>query len=51
MMCILGYLRKHVLQYNTLQFKSLGSVKFFKEVSYAHHLCYLIKKPEYYFTK
>ncbi len=29
MMYILGYLRKHVLQYNTLQFKSLGSVKFF----------------------
>ncbi len=29
MMYILGYLRKHFLQYNTLQFKSLGSVKFF----------------------
>ncbi len=29
MMYILGYLRNFFLHYNTLQFKSLGSVKFF----------------------
>ncbi len=47
MMYILGYLRKVFLllllllflQYNTLQFKMLGSVKFIKEVSYAHQGC------------
>ncbi len=37
-MYILGYLRKHFVQYNTLQFKSLG-FKFFKEFSYAHQCC------------
>ncbi len=45
MMYILGHLRKHFLQYHTLPSESLGSVKCFKEVSYAHQACiYLIKK-------
>ncbi len=30
MMYILGYLRKHILQYNALPFKSFGLVKFLK---------------------
>ncbi len=47
MMYILGYLRKHFLQYNTLPFKSLGSVNiFFKDVSYAHQGCSLFDKKE-----
>ncbi len=53
MMYILGYLRKHFLQYNTLQFKRLASVKFLKK-------CLMLikavpypfdKKNEYYSTK
>ncbi len=46
MMYILGYLRKHVLQYNTLQFKSLGSVKFFLK-----KCLMLIKAVAYLFDK
>ncbi len=51
MMYILGYLRKHFLQY-ALQFKSLGSVKFFlKKCHQAVAYLFAKKKPEYYFTK
>ncbi len=46
MMYILGYLRKHFLQYNTLQFKSLGSVKFFLK-----KCLMLIKAVAYLFDK
>ncbi len=41
MIFILGYWENILLQYNTLLFKSLGSVKFFKEVSYAQQGCNL----------
>ncbi len=46
MMYILGYLRKLFLQYNTLQFKSLGSVKFFLK-----KCLMLIKAVAYLFDK
>ncbi len=49
MMYILGYLRKHFLQYNTLQFKSLGSVKFFlkKCIMLIKAVAYLFDKKSY----
>ncbi len=46
MMYILGYLRKHFLQYNTLPFKTLGSVKFFLK-----KCLMLIKAVAYLFDK
>ncbi len=50
-MYILGYLRLFFLQYDTLPFKSLGSVHFLKKFLLIKVVYIWLKKKEYYVTK